>query len=198
MLQSPGDLPTLLKGLRAGDEELARKFVLQFEPHLLRELRLAWPSADLRRLFDSADVVQSVFRSFFVRMRLGEYDLRDPPQLYALLRKIARNKLKNRTREQYADCRDIRRDKPLGGLDGDIRSPGMDPLSRLSLDDLVGTLLDHLPPDIRRLAQDRLLERTWNEIAEQSSDSAEGLRKRFRRAVDMALIDLGWEADLLD
>jgi RNA polymerase sigma factor (sigma-70 family) len=198
MLHGSLDLPTLLQGLRAGDKELARQFVTHFEPYILRELRLAWPNGNLRRMFDSADVAQSVFRSFFVRMRLGEYDLSEPPQLYALLRKIARNKLLNRAREQYAECRDIRRDTPLGELGREARSPELDPLSTVSLEDLIGRLLERLPPDVRRLAQDRLLERTWTEIAERSNDSAESLRKRFRRAVDMALNDLGWEADLLD
>src|SRR5262249_56282939 len=60
----------------------------------------------LRRLFESVDICQSVFASFFVRAALGQYELETPAQLLRLLATIARNKLASQARRESAGRRD--------------------------------------------------------------------------------------------
>src|SRR5437764_14469760 len=81
--------------LRAGDEQAAAEFVRRYEPVIRSRVRvwLRMQDARLRRLFDSMDICQSVFASFFVRAALGQYDLDDPSRLVALLVQMARHKL---------------------------------------------------------------------------------------------------------
>ena len=56
----------------------------------------------LYRLFDSMDICQSVFSSFFVRAALGQYELDQPVQLLRLLTAMSRKKLIDHAREQQA------------------------------------------------------------------------------------------------
>ena len=83
----------LMRRVRAGDALAAEELFRQFEPQLRLEARLRLRDPRLRRLVDENDLCQSVMLSFFVRARLGEYDLADPTELRRLLAGMARNKL---------------------------------------------------------------------------------------------------------
>src|SRR6516165_9879252 len=98
-LSSEIALPTLLGRLRAGDPDAARELVQAYEPHLRRIIRLRLRDSRLRRLFDSADICQSVMANFFARLSLGQYDLESPAQLVRLLEAMARNKVATQARK---------------------------------------------------------------------------------------------------
>ena len=83
----------LIARVHEGDETAARLLVEQYEPIIRREVRLSLIDPRLSRLFDSIDVSQSVFASFFFRHARGQLEVDCPEQLVALLLKMARNKL---------------------------------------------------------------------------------------------------------
>src|SRR6478609_7626982 len=104
----------LLKRVRGGDADAATDLVRKYESAIRVAVRTRLSDPALRRQFDSMDVCQSVLASFFLRAAAGQYDLRDPAQLVALLTKMAHNKLAMRARHEYRQRRDIRRNVQLG------------------------------------------------------------------------------------
>ena len=67
----------LIRRVRAGDEDAAKEIVRIYEPAIRREARVRLVDPRLRRLFDSMDICQSVFASFFVRAAMGQYEHRE-------------------------------------------------------------------------------------------------------------------------
>jgi RNA polymerase sigma-70 factor (ECF subfamily) len=104
-------LAELLDRLRAGDEDAARAIHARFTPGLLRLARRQLRYA--RHKADPESVVQSVYRSFFVRQRAGEYTLDDWDGLWALLTRITLRKCWNRVRYHRQKCRDLDREQQL-------------------------------------------------------------------------------------
>src|SRR6478672_10569673 len=106
----------LLERVRGADSDAAAELVRKYESAVRVAIRTRLSDPALRRQFDSMDVCQSVLASFFLRAAAGQYDLRDPAQLVALLTKMAHNKLAMRARHEYRQRRDIRRNVRLGEL----------------------------------------------------------------------------------
>jgi hypothetical protein len=107
--------PDLIRRVRAGDAHAAAELFRQYELLLRLEVRLRLRDPRLRRLFDEADVCQSVLKSFFVRARLGQHDLAEPGALARLLAGMARNKVAAQARKQRVALRDFRRAEELTG-----------------------------------------------------------------------------------
>jgi RNA polymerase sigma factor (sigma-70 family) len=101
-----------LSGSRVSSDESARQI---WERYLPRLLILARTHLDrrIRVLQDEEDVVHSMARSFFNRLRRGDFDLRDRDALWALLVTITLNKARNATDRHFAARRDVRRVRPL-------------------------------------------------------------------------------------
>src|SRR5262249_11864149 len=99
----------LIERLRAGDQEAASLVVGLYEPVLRRAVRVWSVDPRLWRFFDSTDICQAVFASFFARMALGKYQLRTPGDLLKLLVNMTRKKLADHVRYEGAARRDYRR-----------------------------------------------------------------------------------------
>ncbi len=95
--------------VRAGDEKAAEELVEMYEPLVRRELRIKMTDRRMARLFETVDVCQSIWSSFFVRVAAGQYDLESPQQLAKLLLAIAKNKLASQARKNHAQKRDVSR-----------------------------------------------------------------------------------------
>jgi len=81
----------LLGRVRLGDESASAELVRLYEPEVRRFVRYRLNAPRLRRLLDSADICQSVFAKFFVRLAEGKFDLQSPRQLQQLLVTMAAN-----------------------------------------------------------------------------------------------------------
>ena len=81
----------------------------RYEPTIRRVVRVRLVDTRLQRLFDSMDVCQSVFGSFFVHAALGDYELATPEQLLGLLVSMSRKKVIDKARRAGAARRDYRR-----------------------------------------------------------------------------------------
>jgi RNA polymerase sigma-70 factor (ECF subfamily) len=181
----------LIRRIRAGDDKAAEELVRHYEPTIRRVARVRLVDPRLRRAFDSMDVCQSVFASFFVRAALGQYELDRPEQLLHLLVSMSRKKLIDRARQETAERRDHRRLAP-GGLEGkDVPTGSPTPSEEVAAAELLNEFRRRLTEDERRLAEARAEGKDWPQIAAECGGSAEALRKKLTRAIDRVGRELG-------
>ncbi len=103
------DSIALLDLYQAGHSQAAAEL---FDRYVARLVALARSrlSGGLRRRVDPEDVVQSAYRSFFVRAAEGDFALRQSGDLWRLLAQITLNKLRKQAERHTAARRDFRRD----------------------------------------------------------------------------------------
>ncbi|MEO8942109.1 MAG: sigma-70 family RNA polymerase sigma factor [Isosphaeraceae bacterium] len=130
MPHEPGsDLQGFLARIRAGDEDAARELLVRYEAQVRLVVRRQLPRL-LRSRFDSLDFLQSVWGSFFRRMRSSDEDFEDPHYLVAFLARAARNKVIDQYRRALSRRQDMQLEEPLWidgahprELPGDADSP---------------------------------------------------------------------------
>jgi len=181
----------LVRRLRVGDEEAAAELLRRFEPALRRTVRVRFRDPQLRRVLDSADICQSVFRNFFVRVAAGQFDLDQPDQLLRLLATMARNKIANQAEALRAQRRDCRRVEEGGLNDGQLAAPGSTPSQQAAARELLQETHRRLSAEERRLLELRQQGRAWTDIAAELGGSPEALRKQLARAIDRVGRELG-------
>lgn len=174
----------LVRRVRAGDEEAARELVRRYEPAIRRAARFRLVDNRLARMFDSMDICQSVFGSFFLRVAAGQYDLDQPEQLLKLLVAMARNKVALQARAQRRGRRDYRRVHGDGVEQMQIAQAGPTPSLQVAGKELLEKAEQLLSPEERQLVALRQEGLPWDAIAEKIGDSPEALRKRLDRAMD--------------
>jgi RNA polymerase sigma-70 factor (ECF subfamily) len=185
-----------LSRIRSGDESAAEELVRLYEPLIRREVRLRLEDDRLRRAFDSLDVCQSVFASFFTRASSGEFDLQQREHLVRLLVTMARNKLASSARREHRQRRDHRRlvmtdNVALEKLPGTAPAPGQ----ALEQREVWERLQECLTDDERRIAELRGDGVGWDEIACQLGGNGHARRMQFRRGLQRARSSAGFESD---
>jgi len=191
-------------GSSASRDEAARRL---WERYLPRLLRLARRHLDrrIRVLQGEEDVVQSMGRSFFRRLRRGDFDLAGRDELWALLVTITLNKARNAADRHFAAIRDFRRSRPIPPSDASgsdapheafaLEATGPTPAEAAALNEALERRLRDLPePDLRQVALRKLEGYTNSEIAvalECSLRSVERklslVRKRWETAIEDSL-----------
>jgi RNA polymerase sigma-70 factor, ECF subfamily len=99
----------LLERLQAGHEDAARQIFQEYAARLIGLARTHLNSS-IRRKVDPEDVVQSVLKSFFVRMRDGQFELENRDSLWGLLVVITLRKCGHKVRELHRQRQDIRKE----------------------------------------------------------------------------------------
>jgi RNA polymerase sigma-70 factor (ECF subfamily) len=175
-----------------GDQDAAAEIVRQFEPLILREIRLRLEDSRLRQECDTMDVSQSVLKSFFARAVAGEFSMEDPRQLLALLLTMARRKVVTRARHEHRQKRDRRRLDVNGAAEFDA-IPNRDPSPSAIVADaeFVAHARKLLSPDERQIADLRANSCSWKDVASRMGGTAQSRRVQFSRAVDRVTIQLG-------
>jgi DNA-directed RNA polymerase specialized sigma24 family protein len=176
----------LMARVRAGDPHAALQLVRDYEWAIRLQVRVRLTQPDLRRLLDSLDVVQLVWASFFPRAAAGQYELEDPKKLLNLLITLAQHKLldqaKRLRRKRRGDG------QPVGGLSGvgEPIDPRPGPEQQASARDLAREVRQRLAPREQDLWDQRLLGRSWEEIAAAQGANPDVLRIHFHRALERA------------
>jgi RNA polymerase sigma factor (sigma-70 family) len=181
----------LIRRVRSGNEEAAAELVRTYEPAIRREARVRLVDTRLRRLFDSMDICQSVFSSFFVRAAMGQYEIDEPAQLMRLLTAMSRKKLIDHARAHQASRRDHRRLRPGSQDLRAVCDASPSPSQQVAGQELLREFRNRLSPEERALADDRALNREWAQIAADRGGSPEALRKKLSRAVDRVAQEMG-------
>ena len=173
----------LMARVRAGDERAAEELVRRYEATVRLAVRVRLDQSELRRLFDSTDICQSVLGTFFVRAASGQFELDTPEQLVKLLVTMARNKLINHTQQQRAARRDSRRIQ--GGVEtADPADTDPSPSRVVAARELLQEFRSRLSEDERGLADLRAQGHSWAEIAAEIGGHPDALRFRLTRALD--------------
>jgi RNA polymerase sigma-70 factor (ECF subfamily) len=106
------ELRVFLDRVRNGDEEAARELLRRYEAKVRLVVRRQLPRL-LRSRFDSQDFLQSVWGSFFRRIKGEPAGLESPQNLVAFLARAARNKVIDEYRRASSRKQDMRREEPL-------------------------------------------------------------------------------------
>ena len=142
-----GDDPSfeaVIARLRAGDDAAAAEV---FHRYARRLIGLARSRLDglIRHKVDPEDILQSVYRSFFVHHAQGDFDLESWDGLWGLLTLITVRKCGHQRKYHRAARRDVGRESGWPeGVDAFARDPTPSEAARLA--ETVEELLRELPP----------------------------------------------------
>jgi RNA polymerase sigma-70 factor, ECF subfamily len=193
-LDSVSPTPSLAERLRGGDPQAAEELFARYARHLtcLAEQHL---SRKLAARLEGADVVQSVFRTFFRRSAAGEFRIGSSDELWRLLVQITLQKARAKARHHTAAVRDVTAEEPGGGAavlaEAVAHEPG--PAEAAALVDQIEGMLHGLPPLYGDLLRLRL--EGWS-----ASDAAARLgvsRRTVHRALQLLRQRLIGRADAL-
>jgi RNA polymerase sigma-70 factor (ECF subfamily) len=110
--EPPASIQELLARIKNGDDEAARELLDRYEPKIRLVVRRQLPRL-LRSRFDSLDFLQSVWGSFFQKIRTGPNDLDEEQNLITFLAWAARNKVIDEYRRAATRKHDIKREERL-------------------------------------------------------------------------------------
>jgi RNA polymerase sigma-70 factor, ECF subfamily len=177
-MPGPSDPRTLLNLLRAGDEQAAQQV---FDTYVNRLLHLARSriSQRLEGRVDPEDIVQSVFRTFFSRVKAGDFTVEDQDDLGKLLGRITLYKALRQVQHHTAGKRDCAResdaDAPLDLADLPGREPS--PVMVVAFLDQLEHFLAALRPQDRVILEMRLEGYRTREIAHKLGTSDRHVRR---------------------
>jgi RNA polymerase sigma factor (sigma-70 family) len=150
------DLNRLMEQIRGGSQEAVRE-VLDRYGQILMEVIRRQLAPELRTYFDSADIVQDVWASFFTA-RLQDYHFDSPEALLAFLARIASNKVCDVARDHMrSQKRNLNRVRSLDGSAAVAAiglADGAPTPSQVALaEDQWERLLRNQPPHYRRVLE---------------------------------------------
>jgi RNA polymerase sigma-70 factor, ECF subfamily len=186
----------LLARWQKGDQQAATQL---FQRHAGRLVLLAKSqlSAKLAHRVDPEDVVQSVYRSFFVESREGRYRLEHGGDLWQLLVTMTIHKLANEANRLGAQKRSLARERTFGSEDS-LFGLGVPKLAQapsaeeaVALADLLEDVLRALAPPQRRIVEMRLQGYHLDEIAEKIPCSLSTVRRVLERIKEQLERDRG-------
>ncbi len=179
---------------RQGDIRAAEELFQRFEAQVRLEVQLRLRDPRLRRLVDDSDVCQSVWLSFFVRARLGEYDIANPKELARLLAGMARKKVAAHARRHAARRRDFRRSEGLASA-AKTAAKDASASSVVASEELARAARARLSEVERSIADLRVAGRKWTEIALEMGGTADARRVQLQRAAGRVKREPGLEDD---
>ena len=191
MTASNDSFPQFLVRLHARDDEAAREVFRRFTSQLVALARRRF-APRLRHKVDPEDVVQSAYKSFFLRYGQGRLEADNWSGLWGLLTLITLRKCAERVAYHRARCRDLAREvsAPAGDEDGVpwLEVPGREPTSHeaAELSETVDRLLADLNEDDRPVIELSLQGYTVREIS-QRLDRVERTIRRTRERVRLRL-----------
>lgn len=183
----------LMARLRSGEGDAAREVFVRFAAQLAGLARRHL-DARLAVKVDPEDVVQSAYKSFFLRQREGTLDVGTWDGLWGVLTMITLRKCADRAAYYRAEKRDVARETPGGSADSapalnDLaldREPSPDEAAALA--ETVEALFRAIDdPDERAILELSLRGHTATEISEQlgrAERSVRRLRERVRKRLE--------------
>jgi RNA polymerase sigma-70 factor (ECF subfamily) len=181
-----------LAKLKARDGDAARELFRRFTHQLIALARTKF-DATVRDKVDPEDVVQSAFKSFFLRYGEGNLELANWNSLWGLLTLITLRKCAERVAYYRAQCRDAAREaaqEPSSSVEAPwkaavAREPT--PLEAVELGELLERLFLELSEDERPILELSLQGYTTQEISEKLGRverTVRRLRERIRQRLE--------------
>lgn len=167
---------SLLRRFRGGVDHAATLLYFRYADHLL-SLTEARLGRDLAPRVDPEDIVQSVFRTFFRRAALGQFEVPAGGDLWKLFLVLALNKIRNAGAHHRAARRDVRRTAAEAGEAlGQAAAP--DALTVLQV--VIEEVLAALPPSARPIVELRVEGHEVAEIARRAGRSVRSVERVLR------------------
>ncbi len=160
----------LLARWRDGDQQAAAELFDRYAKRLTALAQRRLP-ARLGVRVDAEDIVQSVYRSFFIAARNGRYVLERSGDLWRLLFGITMHKVQHQVRYHQAGKRDVDLEQPAGGqnagfsLPADVAAHDPPVEEAVALSDLLEQAMADIEPLERRMIELRLQGYRVGEIA---------------------------------
>lgn len=179
----------LLDQWRQGDDQAARQLFDQYAERLIALSRKRL-SQRLASRVDPEDVVQSVFRTFFLRAKEGQFKIEDQDDLCKLLVRITVHKTLRQVEFHQAAKRDPHQEESQGDAANDrlLQALGREPTpdAAASFLDELDHFLGQLRPEDRRILELRLQGVENEEIAAQLGVSDRKIRRMIERLRGLA------------
>ena len=174
------DSAELLQQFRRGDEAAATELHDRYVARLIALARSRLGGRLAARL-DADDVVQSAYRSFFLRARAGQFSLQRSGDLWRLLARITLRKLYRQADRHTAERRSVQRETAALALESDaafaLKSREPTPDEAAALADELAFAMRRLNEFERRVLELRLQEQTIDEIAAELGRSERTIRR---------------------
>jgi RNA polymerase sigma factor (sigma-70 family) len=194
MDQTKDDFAALMQRVKGGCPDAAQELFARYA-NAVRSVVRRWLHRPLRRHYDSTDLEQSVWASFFH----GPADRCIFPtaeDLVAFLSRIAYNKVVDATRKRFGTGQDSRPaerslDEPLGPgqtdpLVNELPAPTQTPSQHVMADERWHKLTSNLPPGHVRILELLHAGHTQAEIAERLRCDPKTIRKLLGRLNEIA------------
>ena len=153
--EDDSDIPGFLARIASGDQDAARELLTRYEGEVRLVVRRQLPRL-LRSRFDSLDFLQSVWGSFFRRVKGGASEFEDSRHLVAFLARAAKNKVIDEYRRAGSRKADMHREEPLwtdGDRPRDLAAVGDTPSQVAEAHEVFGRLRDLLPRERHQLLE---------------------------------------------
>lgn len=177
---------TLAEQCELGNEQAFEQVFARYSERLIRIAR-SRISERLSARIEAEDVVQSVFRSFFGRIREHRFTFNEESDLWRLLVSITLNKLRNKVDWHTAAKRDVAMEQRMNAgsssmpsafdLDGETPSPE----AVVMFIDLLENFMSQLRDTDRRVLELRLQGLTQEEIASEVGCTERTVRRILER-----------------
>ena len=190
--EDDSDIPGFLARIAAGDQDAARELLIRYEAEVRLVVRRQLPRL-LRSRFDSLDFLQSVWGSFFRRVRGGASEFEDSRHLVAFLARAAKNKVIDEYRRAGSRKADMHREEPLwadGDRPRDLTAPGDTASQVAEAHETFGMLRDLLPRERHQLLELKAEGLSSREIGEQlgiSERTVQRVLEDLRRRAEVEL-----------
>ncbi|MFT3883689.1 MAG: ECF-type sigma factor [Gemmatales bacterium] len=189
----------LMDRLKSGEDEAAR-VVFQHFAHRLMGLARNHLDHRLAAKFSPEDVVQSAYKSFFLRQRGGDFEIGNWDSLWGLLTIITLRKCADRAAQFRTEKRDYTREIAQGGSDAAMPALWQTAVDRepmpeegMSLAETVEELFSSMgDQDERAILELSLQGYSATEISQQlnrAERSVRRLRKHIRRRLERACLE---------
>lgn len=197
-MAAPDSFAQWLSQIQSGNDDAVREVFVRFSRRLIGLARKQF-NAVLRNKVDPEDVVQSVYKSFFIRYGEGKLQVESWDNLWGLLTLFTLRKCADQAAYHQAARRDARREVPLEkGKDSEEGSlwAGIDreptPVEAAMLSETVERLVRALDADARPILELSLQGFTTTEISAQLGKSERTVR-RVREQVRKRLMRMDGE-----
>jgi RNA polymerase sigma-70 factor (ECF subfamily) len=187
-------LAQMLSGEPGGEQEAFTRFA-----HRLLGLARRHLPERVRQRVDPEDIVQSVYRSFFQRLRDGQFQFEESDDVWRLLAAMTYHKARDAVRFHHRQRRDVRRDLALQPGDTAPELPGEDaemtpgPADVATLYESLERLLAQLPDSYRTIVVRRLEGDSIQEVARQVERTTRTVQRVLAHVQELAAQQL--EAD---
>jgi RNA polymerase sigma-70 factor (ECF subfamily) len=189
------DLGDFLARIQAGDDAAARELLHRYEAEVRLVVRRRLPRI-LRSRFDSLDFLQSVWGSFFHRLRSAPAEFDDSRHLVAFLARAARNKVIDEYRRAASQKHDMSREEPMWGDGHPPREvPAIDDTASQVAEahEAFDRLMDLVPEDRREILELKASGLSSREIGDRLGISERTVQRVLEDLRRRAGIDAGGE-----